>query len=47
MRYLKEAVELGYPRAWIVTDPDFVPLRGNAEFEATLAEPNDVNGGSR
>jgi tetratricopeptide (TPR) repeat protein len=40
LRYLKEAVELGYPRAWIETNLDFAPLRGNPGFETILAEPN-------
>jgi TolB-like protein/tetratricopeptide (TPR) repeat protein len=36
---LERAVEGGWPRVLLASDPDIVPLRGEASFAALLAEP--------
>jgi Tfp pilus assembly protein PilF len=40
MRALKKAVAAGYPRCHIASNPDFAPLRDNAEFGALVVDPN-------
>jgi len=40
MRALKKAVEAGYPRCHIASNPDFAPLRDNPEFDALVVGPN-------